>query len=496
MRRNLLCRAFLKFFQGRIDRIMTTKTPEPSGFLRRIYKFFTSVKLTVGLLLALAATSIVGTLIPQNKSLEDYYHAYGDVLFRIFYALNIFDMYHSWWFRFLMTALLLNIIICSVDRLSATWKIIFIKKPPFFENRFSKLPDKVTFSIDRPPDRLRPDFEAEIGRRYAYATAAPAETGYCLFGEKGRWTRLGVYIVHASVILLILGGMIGSIFGFEGYVNIPEGETADAVRLKVTGEPRKLGFGVRCDDFEVSFYETGAPREYRSTLTIIENGKPTLTRDIIVNDPLRYKGISLYQSSYGQVPRTERPAEISLSVTDAETGMIYAVTARMGEEIRLPAGAGALVLKEFVSAYRYMGQSDIGETFIGVLTPQEGDPREVILPVRFANFDKMRKGKTVISVTDYTSGGGAAGPRYFTGLQATRDPGVWVVYAGFVIMILGCVISFFMTHERICVKVTPKGGGSEIMVSGTVNKNKISMERRISKLSEALLKRGRKHPDA
>ena len=39
-------------------------------------------------------------------------------------------------------------------------------------------------------------------------------------------------------------------------------------------------------------------------LTILENGKEVLKKSIVVNDPLTYKGISIYQSSYGMVPNS------------------------------------------------------------------------------------------------------------------------------------------------------------------------------------------------
>ncbi len=65
-----------------------------------------------------------------------------------------------------------------------------------------------------------------------------------------------------------------------------------------------LGFSVRCDDFEVEFYENSQmPREYKSWLTVIEDGKEVMRKAIEVNDPLTYKGITFYQASYGMIPR-------------------------------------------------------------------------------------------------------------------------------------------------------------------------------------------------
>ena len=73
-----------------------------------IWKFFTSVRLTFVVLLSIAATSIIGTIIPQNEAPSAYYEKFGGYLFNLFSALEIFDMYHSWWFQLLVVILTLN----------------------------------------------------------------------------------------------------------------------------------------------------------------------------------------------------------------------------------------------------------------------------------------------------------------------------------------------------------------------------------------------------
>ena len=70
----------------------------------------------------------------------------------------------------------------------------------------------------------------------------------------------------------------------------------------------------------------------------------------------------------------------------------------------------------------------------------------------------------------------------------TKDPGVWVVYAGFIMMIIGCYITFFMPHQRLCIDVVQKGNQSAVMVAGTSNKNKFGMQNKVEKFSEKLAK--------
>ena len=85
----------------------------------------------------------------------------------------------------------------------------------------------------------------------------------------------------------------------------------------------------------------------------------------------------------------------------------------------------------------------------------------------------------VIAIADFL-------PRYYTGLQVSSDPGVWVVYIGFILMIIGIYITFFMSHQQICVEVVRKGEKSRVMVAGTSNKNKIGMQKKVTRLSECL----------
>ena len=124
------------------------QSSENPSAIDQIWKSFASVKLTIGLLLTLAATSIIGTLIPQNESPGAYLQSFGETLYRIFSLLGLFDMYHSWWFRALILLLVVNIIICSIDRLQATWKIIFARNPRFNVARYRQLKNRAEFNHD------------------------------------------------------------------------------------------------------------------------------------------------------------------------------------------------------------------------------------------------------------------------------------------------------------------------------------------------------------
>jgi cytochrome c biogenesis protein len=440
----------------------------------RLWKLFASVKLTIVLLLTLAATSIIGTLIPQNEAPMAYFETFGASLYRIFSLLGFFDMYHSWWFRALILLLVVNIVICSIDRLQTTWKTIFVRHPRFNPGRYRQLKNRIEYNHDTEAEQLKALYQPIIARRFRYNRTEETTEGFAIYGERGRWTRLGVYVVHFSVVLLLIGGLIGSIFGFEGFVNIAEGESAQSIQLRNSNQKYPLGFEVRCDDFFVDFYDSGAPKEFRSSLTILKQGKAVVQKDIIVNDPLRYEGISFFQSSYGSLPSSE----VILKFTSIDTGMQYSKRASLNTPIVIPEDLGTFVLQKHARQANFRGHN-IGEAFIGTLTPPDGSPVEVTLPVKFPSFDRMRKGKVFIAIEDFV-------PRYYTGLQVSRDPGVWVVYVGFILMIIGIYITFFMSHQQVCIDVLGQGKKSRVLVAGISNKNKMGMQKKVAKLSEYL----------
>ena len=123
----------------------------------------------------------------------------------------------------------------------------------------------------------------------------------------------------------------------------------------------------------------------------------------------------------------------------------------------------------------------IQNTLSPKLEKPEKEPEQVALPLRFPTFDKMRKGDWFISVDGYEDA-------YYTGLQVTKDPGVPIVYFGFVQLIVGCWIAFFMSHQKIVVDLQPSTNSSRISVYGVTNRNRVGFEMASHQLSEELSK--------
>ena len=230
------------------------------GYDAILFDLFRSIKLTIFLLILLAIVSIIGTVITQNATSEDYIERYGVPLYEVLDFFNLFDMYHSWWFSTILILLVANLFACSLDRFPGVWKQFFRKTDPVaLEDSLVKaLP-----YVEKIPAAARSRKNQEeavrscLGKGFGQVKRIETEKALTLYSEKGRFSRLGVYIAHLSLIIILVGGLTGSIFGFKGYVNIVEGETVSqiGVRMKDKVTPKPLPFSVRCDDFKISYYD-------------------------------------------------------------------------------------------------------------------------------------------------------------------------------------------------------------------------------------------------
>ncbi|MEZ4485243.1 MAG: cytochrome c biogenesis protein ResB [Syntrophotaleaceae bacterium] len=277
---------------------MPGKPPRSSS----LWTFLCSLKLTVATLLLLAAASILGTVIPQNLSSQQYLQHYGDKA-HLLQALQLDDMYHSAWFMALLGLFVLNLVACSLRRLPAVWRTV--TRPPLVADGalLRSPPIRPACRQAVPLKRLSNGCSRYCGSGSPVLGRPGAEQDLCLFAERRRYARFGAYVTHLAILFIILGALVGSWFGFDSFVPVGEGETVTQVPAGKGQAPLELGFALRCDDFSVSYYEgSSRPREYRSLLTVIEDGQEVsgyTEVPVVVNRPLQYRGLTFYQSSYG-----------------------------------------------------------------------------------------------------------------------------------------------------------------------------------------------------
>ena len=281
------------------------------------------------------------------------------------------------------------------------------------------------------------------------------------FSEKGRWSRFGVYVVHFSVLLIFAGAIVGALYGFKGMVNIVEGDAVDHIYLRGNFTPLKLDFSVRCDRFIVEFYPTGAPKEYRSDLTFIKDGETITPHPLRVNDPVTFGGITFYQSSYGQT----LGGDVAFEITDRQTGEKHVLTGSSDKDFKLPDGKSEFAVIDYRADLMKFGQA------VKIRLQDGGGANKTFwIFERQPPFVKRPQGPYEYQLLKTQQ-------VYYTGLQANRDPGVWLVYSGFSVMVLGLLMSFFTSHRMLWVQLRKKENRWQVIMAGSTNKNRAGFER-------------------
>ena len=449
------------------------------GFIAIVLDLFRSVRLSIFLLILLAILSIIGTLIKQNGDSAEYVQHYGPNLYEILRFFVLFDMYHSWWFSAILAALVINLVLCSLDRLSTVWRQVF-RQSAAYDLKDSML--KTFSNVEKIPyqnisgGNAEAIVQSQLNKYFGRPKRVETEGATTFFSEKGRFSRLGVYITHLSILVILMGGLLGSRFGFKGFATIFEGETTNRVVVRMgDGEaPKTLPFSIRCDDFNIAYYDLKGQerqvKEYSSRLTVLEDGKEVLTRTIRVNHPLHYKGLSFYQASYGM------RREVVLGVVNKRSKETEHLRVQEGMTVPLPHGMAFVQLLKYAPQIHNMGEG----VQLAIFRPNR-EPEGIWV---FKGAPKPDQGADDLTFTleGVTS-------KEYTGLQVARDPGVWVVWVGSALMILGLVVSFFFSHQRVWVRIPNKPGGDAV-VAGTANKNRIGFESAFAQLVQGMRSKG------
>ena len=429
-----------------------------------IWNFFASVKLAIFTLSFIALTSIIGTVIQQGKSHSFYVEKYGPQLAQFFQVLDISDMYYSWWFVGFLGLLCTNLIICSLDRFPSVLKIIRADNLSTKPARLEKMVDRNSWKITE--TRLGEINLTNILQESGWKPQSKKiENNEMFFAQKGPWSRTGVYIVHTSIIVIFIGAIIGHFFGFKGSIMIPETKSSTKIFSFDNSAPIELGFEVRCDYFAIEYYDNGMPKEYKSSLAVLENGQEILKKEIEVNKPLTYKGITFYQSSY------EGYQDFIISIRD---------------------NADNAQSKSFIVPFQKQNSWEEKEVRFGIINAEAKGQRVVRSKIWFKAADSpaaiewLEDGEELTIKSGDNSYAVTAKQMYATGLQVARDPGVWFVYVGCGLMLIGLYMAFFMSHKRIWLYKKTDDEGTTLLLAGSVNKNKIEFSKQFLKLENRI----------
>lgn len=462
--------------------VESEKRPNPNP----LWSFFSSIRLTLTILIVLAVASVAGTLIPQREEAVRIAHDWSPGLINLFQTLQLFDIYHSLWFRLIIAALALNLTVCSLDRFPRTWKRYRGQEKIDKTNIFEGIPANRTFSAGGRREEVMERVAEVIKKHFRRVEHKETDHANYLFSEKGRYAYLGVYLVHLSVLLILVGGILGSLLGFEAYVNIPEGGVTDTVALRRSGKPKKLDFLIQCEKFNVEFYPNGAPKEYRSDLVFKTNDQVIMKSPLLVNHPVTVRNITFYQASYGTLAGDT--VLLGISKTGEASGESR-LEVKKNKPIPLPGGGAEVELLDVRSDFMRLGPA----AHIQV-KPASGEGvrfwlfrEHETIRKRFPEFFERSPRFDHEAFKPYAFSLEKIQSLYYTGLQVNNDPGVSLVWLGCLVMVGGFLVTFFASHRRIWVRVSSQKKGSlKVSIAGKSNKNPVGMERELDRITKKI----------
>ncbi len=146
----------------------------------------------------------------------------------VFGALGIFDIYHSWYFNVLLLVLSLNIVLASIDRFPSAWSYIVKPKTTATRPWLLARKENAKFLTDAASETEASSRIVSILRESGFKTTVTEKAGVTtVFGESGKWNRIGAYIVHVALLTLFLGHFVALQTGFDADVKMVPGERTE-----------------------------------------------------------------------------------------------------------------------------------------------------------------------------------------------------------------------------------------------------------------------------
>lgn len=428
--------------------------------MKNLLKSFGSAKLAIALFFILAGISILGTLIPQGQSQPFYLMKYGNFLGRLIIFLQLYDAYHSWWYIGALFLFIINLTVCSLNRLAFTLKL-YRRNPE--DVNIEKLPNKFLIDTNCNISKIIESLE-KLGFKKSIKDFS---NGFLYYKKINWYSFFSVYFVHFSLVVIIIGALIGAIFGFRGNISIIEGESSNVVQPFRKSDPIYLDFQIKLNKFILETYPNGMPKEYISNITIIDQNK-AINALIKVNQPFKYKGITLYQASYNIIPEFKLKIKLNDKIEEKTISPFHPLS--LNDRF-------SIALQDYGEAHGFIFIR------IWVLDEVTGESKESLVisgfPPAEINFQNNTISIEYIDIDNL---------HYMTGLQAKTDPGNFIVYIGFFLMIIGLFLVYYFEPKIYWIYVEQTGEVQCRLILGAYAKReRETIKDKLNDLAEKLL---------
>lgn len=411
---------------------------------QKIFRLFADLRFSIFILLLISVCSIIGTVIEQDQSIETYklnypltYPVYGFLSWDRILYFGFDHVYKTWWFLSLIFLFGYSLILCSFLQQLPSLKIA--RRCQFFRtNRaFYKLNNSTILTFFSLPKIL-----ASIKTKH-YSIFQQKNMLYCYKGLIG---RIAPIIVHFSMILVLIGTIVGSLFGFKAQEIIPKTENFHIQNLLTNGTLSLVPqTSTRINDFWITYTKNKTISQFYSDISILNNtGNEIKRKTVSVNYPFINKGIYYYQTDWNLLGlrfkdtsnrRIEYPL-INVSANQEKIWLTWIANSQFLED-----GIILLIdnLEGYCSIYNKTGQ------FLGNL-----------------ELNEMLKFNQSITLSEIISS---------TGLQVKTDPGIPLIYLGFFFLMLSTLMSY-LTYSQVWIVQKNR----QLFIGGNTNRASFGFE--------------------
>ncbi|EAZ92268.1 cytochrome c biogenesis protein [Crocosphaera chwakensis] len=431
----------------------------PKQGFRQLIKIVADLRLAIVLLLAIALFSISGTVIEQGESIPFYQQNYpenpalfGFLTWKVILILGINHVYTTWWFLSLLVLFGTSLTACTFTRqfpaLKAAKKWKFYQKPRQFQKLAlsTELHNKYLGSVNN------------ILERKGYKTFQENKS---IYARKGIIGKIGPIVVHAAMLIILGGAIWGALTGFLAQAMVPSGTDFKVNNIIEAGPLSKpqipTDWGIRVNRFWIDYTPDGTIDQFYSDLSVINNdGEELKSKTIYVNEPLRYHGVTFYQTDWGI-------AGVQAQVNNSPIFQLPMAPLNTNGNGRI--WGTWIPTKPDLSEGVSLLAKDLQGTMM--VYDQKGNLYSAVRPgmILEINGVKLKIYQLIGS----------------TGLQIKADPGIPFVYTGFGLLMIGVIMSY-VSHSQIWVLQEDE----RCYIGGKTNRSQVTFERELLGIIESL----------